>query len=113
MDVGSLLRGADERRNAEEELYDLVESNQHLRKIMARHGATRDVLRELYRKLQVTGAGQWAKGHYVSASALAFGATLEFLLTNTDNGKLADRQAWQAVAIRMIDYFEAGRLLQV
>lgn len=105
-DVTALL--GDERREAEEELFDLIEGDRLLRKIMAQHGATRDVLRQLYEGLLKAGAGQWARGHYVPASTLAFGPTLEFVLTCTDNGRSARRGTWDTVAFKVLDYFERG-----
>jgi hypothetical protein len=108
LDVTAFLEQGNQRRKSEEELYDLIEGDPLLREIMARHGATRDVLRDIYQGLLITGAGQWARGHYVPASALAFGATLEFLLTTTDNARIATKGAWETAAFKVLDYFERG-----
>jgi hypothetical protein len=106
MDVTALL--GDQRGKAREELYDLIEGNPALRQIMTRHDATRDVLESVYWGLMRAGAGQWARGHWVPASALAFGSTLDFVLTATENGKPSGRDTWDNVAIKVIDYFERG-----
>jgi hypothetical protein len=66
---------------AEIQLLDLVESDRTLHGIMQKHGATRaDFLR--------CGAGQWSRGHWVAASALCYGSTLEFVLTKLREGEV-------------------------
>ena len=58
-------------------------------------------LEDLYKKLIANGAGQVCAGHFVAASALAFGQTLDYLLTGEDAGR-----SWHEMAYRMIRYFE-------
>lgn len=108
--VNELFEAANRKQLAEEQLYDLVEQDQYLRAIMTTHGATRDTLKTIYNILLKSGAGQWVRGHWVAASALAFGASLEFLLTATDSTeKVGGRDAWNAVAFELVEYFEKGK----
>jgi hypothetical protein len=93
---------------AENELYEIIERDPHLHEIMLKHGATRDVLRDIYWALLKSGAGQWAGGDWVPASALAFGFTLEFVLSSTQNATKTGRDTMTTVAFTLLDYFEKG-----
>lgn len=73
------VRGA-ELDDAEKQLYDLVESDPTLKAVMAEHGATRQTVEGIYYHLLKAGAGKWVRGHWLTASALAYGATLDFVL---------------------------------
>src|SRR5437867_3164918 len=55
-----------------EELFALCESVPSVRHVMDRYGANRDTLRNAHQRLMAGGAGQWAGGHYVAASAFAY-----------------------------------------
>ena len=67
------------RKAAEEDLLDLVESDPDLLLIMQKYSAKRNTLNEAYDGLcQV--CGLWTKGHFVPASTLAFGPTLDYVL---------------------------------
>ena len=99
------------RRAAENELFDLIEADADLALIMKRFGADREVLRRIYGALLRVGAGQWARGHWVPASAIAFGTTSPYALTLTSNGQMDSREVWQEVAVRLIAYFERGEVL--
>jgi len=114
---------ADDRDHVEDELFKLCEDDPAVSEVMKRHGATRVTLRELFSRLRAVGAGQWAGGHYVAASALAYPDTLEFLLRYFRGVEsLADGYPWpvdltsdrpdRAVAMRVayevIVYFEKG-----
>ena len=57
---------------AKEQLFQLIEDDPDLQNIMRQYGASRNDLRTLYNALEEN-AGQWAKGHWIPASALAFG----------------------------------------
>jgi hypothetical protein len=63
-------------------------------------------LKATYRKLVMLGAGQWARGHWVAASAFAFGATLDYVLREL--GDSATYEESIEVASRLLDYFERG-----
>jgi hypothetical protein len=107
MDAESLFDSA--KNAAEEELLDLIEADPALRAIMVRFGASRNNLQEAYQMLLKSGAGQWARGHWVAASALAFGPTLSYLLASTRNAQASGRDTWLPVAHRLVDYFERGK----
>jgi len=99
-----------------EELFDLILGQPMLLALLQKHGATREDLRELYWALLGAGAGQWVRGHWVAASALCYGFTLEFVLTRSKEGKAAGhtpRQIWQAASFTLIEYFEKGRVGKV
>jgi hypothetical protein len=57
-------------KSAEEELYAVIEGDPALHSIMDRYAASRVDLRNLYNLLIRSGAGQWAGGHWVPASAI-------------------------------------------
>jgi len=95
---------------AEQGLYALVEGDPSLGEIMRRYGATGQTLKKIYGTLRVMGAGQWVRGHWVPASALAFGPSLTFVLESTRNGQDRDEQLWTYVAFRLITYFERGEI---
>lgn len=111
---------------AENELFCLVLSSPGLRPILEEYRVSKDTLRQLYTLLVLLGAGQWAGGHWVPASALAQGDTLEYLLhqikdqslPSPDAGLLDER--WKtleqdeqliAAAATTVMYFAGERLL--
>lgn len=115
---------AADRDQVEDELFDLCEEDPAVSDVMKRYGATRTTLSELLTRLHAVGAAQWAGGHYVAASAVAYPHTLEFLLRYFRGvDALADDYPWpvdltsdrpdRAVAMRvayeLIMYFENGR----
>ena len=69
------------------DLLDYCESNPDVRKVMTEFKATRETLSELYKMLRMEGAGQWANGHFVPASALAHPHTLRYLLEHPASGR--------------------------
>lgn len=88
-----------------EKLFDLVEQTEALRSVLEKYDGTREDLADIHRRLIVTGAGQYAKGHYVAVSALAFPLTLEYCFkmqceSDTD---------WREVSFTLIDYFQKGK----
>ena len=104
----SLLNSAS--RSAEEELYDLIERDPALRAIMEKHHATRADLKGVYGTLLACGAGQWRRGHWVAASALCYGFTLEFVLTALRNGQGTQQDIWLTSAFRLVEYFRTGKV---
>ena len=62
-------------------------------------------LRNLYWELIGSGAGQLAGGHFVAASALVFGSTLEYLLESK-----REERSNASVVYRLIQYFEQGEV---
>ena len=69
--------------------------------------ATRETLIELYKMLRMAGAGQWAGGHYVPASALAYPHTLRYLLEHPRSG----REPFETAA-HLVLHFETGSPLK-
>ena len=96
--------------SALEELLDLCESDSQVNSLLTRYGANRETLRRLYVVLLASGACYWARGHWVAASSLAFAPTLAFLLEQNWSGGLQDRAQQNAVALRLVRYFENGEM---
>jgi hypothetical protein len=70
----------------------------------------------LLRLLLASGAGQWVRGHWVAASALCYGFTLEFVLSSATAGKAAGRtprEIWTPIAFELVDYFAKGAVGKV
>lgn len=112
MDVSTLLLQSDQRRAAEAQLFDLVESDSTLSALMNKYGASRADIVEIYQRLCSLGAGRWARGHWIPASALCYGQTLGFLLERTrQQGE--PRQVWFDATYRIVDYFERGKVALV
>jgi hypothetical protein len=108
-----LIKGASEGRTAETELYDLIEDDPTLSAIMHDHHATRDDLQKIYWALMSAGAGQWTRGHWVAASALCYGFTLEFVLKRlgeVETTTKTPREIWLSSAFQLVEYFEKGRV---
>jgi hypothetical protein len=101
---------ASAREMAKSALFDLIEGDPMLRGAMEKYRATRSELSEIYRYLILSGADQWAGGHYVPASALCYGATLEFVLQRLRYGQGSPRDVWEPVAFRLLRYFERGEV---
>jgi hypothetical protein len=80
-DVDSLMARPNPKQLAEEALLDECERDPDCKSIMDKHGVDREAVRDLYRRLQAGGAGQWVKGHFVSVSAIAWPRLLDRVLT--------------------------------
>lgn len=103
-----LLSGRGRREKAEEALLDYCEADRNIRDVMAQFNVSRDALSEVYSRLLVAGAGQWAGGHYVPASAIAYPHTLRYVLS-----RLASRrEALLETTSRLIMHFERGAPLE-
>ena len=66
--------------SAEDALLDYCERNPATQAILTEFRVARSELSNLYCKLLVGGAGQWAGGHFIAASAIAYPHTLRHLL---------------------------------
>lgn len=101
-----------------DELIDIAESDKYVKMVMNKYNAERKTLKELYSKLTLVGAGQYARGHYVAASSLVYPLTLKFLLEHFDGENLSINN-WDAnnsalyIADRLIEYFDKGRISKV
>jgi hypothetical protein len=89
-------------------LLDYCDSKPDVRKVMTEFKATRETLIELYQNLRKAGAGQWAGGHYVPASALAYPHTLRYLLEHRGCG----RERLLDIAAYLVLHFEGGSSLK-
>lgn len=63
-----------------EQLLTLLASDIHTTNLLAEYGKTFDDLRKIISKLELFGAGQIVKGHYVAVSSIAFLKQLRFIL---------------------------------
>jgi len=116
-DVKTLL--SSDRVAAENELYNLVENDPLLIRIMHQHNASRADLQETYRILVGSGAGGWSRGHFVAASSLCFGLTLDFALSTLQQTRSGEKSQediyniWLGAAFRLDNYFKKGKLGRV
>lgn len=95
----------------EQALFQLVLSDQSCQRVLAQHAMAADKLPVLYHALLIGGAGQWVSGHWVAASALAFGSTLDYLLRNTSPRILSGDHSFSAdVCFRLVQYFKRGEM---
>lgn len=70
-------------------------------KLLQDYGVDDKALDALYNKLVRCGAGIYKKGHWVPASTLAFGQTLEYLLKSKDTGQ----DEFKKICYRLWQYF--------
>ena len=96
--LGFLL--SNDRDRALRQLLDIAESDPAIGEVMAQRGLTRNDLEAMYHRLVSAGAGQWAGGHYVAASAIAHAPSIDFLATQLDGMDL------RLIACLLIEYFE-------
>ena len=98
-----LVATPNRRQQAEEALLNYCLAQPAIQSVLGECGADGNSLKELYSGLCASGAGQWAGGHWVAASALAYPHTLRFLLTNLQGGPSHMEQAYA-----LIMHFERG-----
>jgi hypothetical protein len=94
------------RDEALETLLDLCESDPDVNLTMREYDATRDTLKEIYTEFIKSGSGQWVKGHFVAASALAYAPSLAYCLKARAKGAPTKEE----VSYAMIRYFQVGSL---
>ena len=87
------------------EIRAIAERDPIVQAIMHKWDIGIEELRKLYGELIGSGGGQVAGGHYVAASALVFGSTLEYLLASKRDG-----HGVASVTYRLIQYFEQGEV---
>ena len=96
---------------AQEDLFDLVLSDADLSVLIRRHGSNRDELRNIYQMLVLSGAGQWIRGGFVPAAALATIPTLDYILSSLRHNAQADpRDLSLVIASDLIEYYQSGRM---
>ena len=101
----NLHSGENEKDAALEQLLDICENDKTLKDVMILNNASRSDLKELYQKLYLNGSGLWAKGHFICASALVFGTTLDFCLRESKKNTNP-----REILHTLYDYFEQGKL---
>ncbi|MFH0964567.1 MAG: hypothetical protein V2A58_11235 [Planctomycetota bacterium] len=87
--------------NGEKQLFALVRDDPVTSKMLQEHGLSDDDLDKLYWKLVGGGAGVFAKGHWIPASSLAYGQTLEYVLRHKED----DHDRFRKVCYRLRQYF--------
>ncbi len=101
--AADLLSGSGKYDAALRALLDYCVGRPELARIMGEFDATRATLEAIYQILLVSGAGQWAGGHFVAASALAYPDTLRFILRNRAGGL-----SHLAQMFALVEHFERG-----
>ena len=96
----------EEHDRALEELFDFIESNKDLKRIMDHHGADREKLRDFYKILKREGICLWRRGHFVVASTLAFGQTLDYCLAAEKKGI-----SYESISSRCLMYFKNNYII--
>lgn len=107
LSIDNLLNKQEEEDRALDELYLLAKNYKYTNNRLKKYHIDNKRFKEIYRALLIAGAGQWVKGHYVAASSLVFGTTLEYILERLDKGKQKD---WQDIAYKLIEYFQKRKI---
>ena len=107
-DPDKIKKEREEHDKALEELFDLIESNKDLKRIMDHHGADREKLKDLYKTLKREGICLWRRGHFVVASTLAFGQTLDYCLAAEKKGI-----SYESISSRCLMYFKNNETGQI
>ena len=89
---------------AEQDLYDLCESQPDTKTVLGEFQISRDDLKKLYHWIIEQGGGQWKSGHWVPASSLAYPETLRYIFTHKGQNDLR-------TVVGLLEYFESGEPL--
>ena len=100
-----MLSSANHSADAEDALLDYCEQQPSIQAILKEFQVSRQDLQELYHQFIAVGAGQWACGHWVAASALAFPESLRYALNRREKNM-------QETAFNLIMHFEQGSALE-
>ena len=100
-----ILSDSDRMDVAEDALLDYCEQQPAIQALLKEFQISRNDLKELYHQLIAVGAGQWACGHWVAASALAYPESLRYVLDRREENI-------QETAFSLIMYFEQGSPLE-
>ena len=107
-DVVSARGQPTDKERAEEELYDLIQTDPDLRQVMTAYGATRETLEMIYHKLCVHGAGQWVRGAYVPVATIATNPSLVHILrTLHEATDLDEYNRWLKLSHELLQYFDS------
>jgi len=91
---------------AENAFLDYCEQQPAIQALLKEFHVSRHDLQKLYHQLIVVGAGQWACGHWVAASALVYPESLRYALNRRGENI-------QETAYNLIMYSERGSSLEV
>ena len=102
-------RDSDEERYLDD-LVSLIYSEEYIADFLFESGFSQKTLKDIYYKLDANGAGQYADGHFVSASSLVYGQTLLFILDHYIDGKffIKDYDEYNStifITNRLVEYF--------
>lgn len=103
LSLEQLMAGSDKRDAARKALVDYCAADARILGVLNEFSLSHSALDELYRELLEDRAGQWASGHWVAASTLAYPEALKFYLTARSRG--ADETSR---VNPLLKYFEAG-----
>lgn len=114
-DTQDILFYLDKKEKYLDELIELCLADEYIAMVMSQYNANGQTLKELYSLLCSAGAGQYAGGHFVAASSLAFPLTLRFLLEHYNDGIFSIKgydnyNSTLFIAYRLIQYFENGEV---
>lgn len=101
-----LTTGDSTRQQAMRALVQGCASVPGISEVLRTHGLEIDALETIYSELSLNSAGQWAGGHFVAASALAYPHTLEYWLSTT-----RDYGSRLGAAYHLLEHFRTGRPL--
>lgn len=92
-------------------LIQLCYSDKYLNIFLKDSGIKPSTLKAIYHKLIMSGAGQFADGHYVAASSLVYAQTLVFILDHYLDGKFIvkdydDYDSSLFVVNKLVMYFQ-------
>jgi hypothetical protein len=121
LEASNILNALSHTRNRKHHLDELIKickSDESVELVMLNFGASEETLKDIYSNLLNIGAGQYAGGHYVAASSLAYPLTLKFLLSHYKEGSFEIRDydeinSAMFIAYRLIEYFERGETGEV
>lgn len=104
--VQNKMKGSDEKDKALNELYLLSKDFKLTSQRLEGYKISEKKFKEIYKKLLEEGAGQWVKGHYVAASSLVFGSSLEYIHNELEE----EEPDWPRIAFNLVLYFETGKV---
>jgi len=104
-DAVSLIKGGEIREGLLNEYIDFCLTDIGVSKIVKDFNINKEKLKEIYWTLMGSGAGQWADGHFVALSVLAYMQPLEYYLRAKKIGR-PDAE----VMFNHITYFEKGMI---
>ncbi|MXX70275.1 MAG: hypothetical protein F4Y73_00140 [Gemmatimonadetes bacterium] len=100
--------GSSQRIDARSDLLDYCVAKPGILEVMQSFDLDRSDLEDLYFALMAVGAGQWAGGHWVAASALAYPDSLRFVAKKMGRGQAADRDETLRAVYALVMHFERG-----